>query len=624
MSADAIVSLAAAFRDVALAGVVGPLLIVAAVVPRGHPAADRAMRIARVSSVVWAIAALAFSMATYASIRGVSVDAARFIEEWWQYSRSVDLLEANLQVAVAALVTSVVVGFVRTPTLAAWSLAPVAWAVGWQAVTGHAAGASDHHLAVSAMALHLVGASAWVGLIGTIALLRRPLGADGAVAVRRVSAMALWAAMLVIASGVANAWIRLDAISDLLTTQYGRVLALKLALMSLAVGLAAWHRRVSLPSLTDADAAGRFYRLLVVDVAALVAVMGVAAVLSGTAPPLAIEPIGEPSPAYFLTGFDLPPAPTAYTWFGLWRLEIISAAVLAALAVVYVRWAVRLHRRGDAWPWYRTASFLVGVAVLVWITQGGPAVYGLVTFSGHMVEHMVLVMAAPIPLTLGAPITLALRALSPRTDGSRGPREWVRAVVESRLMRLLANPIVAAFNFTFSLVFFYYSPAFEFALRNHAGHLWMLVHFTLAGYLFVNALVGIDPGPKRPRFPLRIVLLFATMAFHAFFGVALSSSHVLLAPTWYGLMGRTWGPDAITDQQYGGQIAWGIGELPTVALALGVFLMWRRADDREGARLDRQAERDHDADLKAYNAMLESVARRDADDARAGRDRPHH
>ena len=44
------------------------------------------------------------------------------------------------------------------------------------------------------------------------------------------------------------------------------------------------------------------------------------------------------------------------------------------------------------------------------------------------------------------------------------------------------------------MVVFYYSPLFEFALRNHAGHLWMIVHFTLAGYLFANALVGIDPG----------------------------------------------------------------------------------------------------------------------------------
>ncbi|WP_284328240.1 cytochrome c oxidase assembly protein [Demequina litorisediminis] len=182
---------------------------------------------------------------------------------------------------------------------------------------------------------------------------------------------------------------------------------------------------------------------------------------------------------------------------------------------------VRLRRRGDTWPWYRTASFLLGIVVMVWITQGGPAIYGMVTFSGHMVEHMMIVMLAPLPITFGAPVTLALRALAPRTDGTRGPREWLRVIVESRFLGFLSNPIVAAVNFAGSLFIFYYSPLFEFALRNHVGHLAMIVHFTLAGYLFANALVGIDPGPKRPGYPLRVVLLFATMAFHAFFGVSL-------------------------------------------------------------------------------------------------------
>jgi len=239
-----------------------------------------------------------------------------------------------------------------------------------------------------------------------------------------------------------------------------------------------------------------------------------------------------------------------------------------------------------------------------------------VTFSGHMVEHMLLVMAVPLPIVWAAPVTLALRALPPRHDGTRGPREWLRAVVESRWMRFLANPVVAAVSFAGSLIVFYYSSLFEFALRNHAGHLWMIVHFTLAGYLFANALVGIDPGPKRPPYPLRVVLLFATMAFHAFFGVALASSEVLLAPRWYGLMGRDWGADAIHDQQFGGALAWGLGEFPVLILAIGVLVSWRTADSRTAKRLDREAVRTGDADLTAYNSMLGRLSRSDEEPPR--------
>lgn len=617
MSIGTLVTASAGIRDISLGVTVGALLVIMAVLPRGHRAVDRTGLVARVASVIWAVAAIVFLFASYAQIvprsgtGPTSSYDATFIQEVWSFVTTIDLGKAFLQMALAGIVASIMVGFVRTPAAAAWVMIPVVWGLGWQAQTGHAAGASDHHLAVSAMFLHIAGSAVWIGVIVAITLVRRELGTSTKDAVYRMSHLALWAAILVTVSGVGNAWLRFTHPIDLFTSTYGRLLLLKVALMAVVVALAAWHRRRTMPRLSNAHVQRHFWKVMAVDVWALVGVVLVAAVLSGTAPPADLTPIEAPTPAFFLTGYDLPPAPTFLTWFTQWRLEIVSAYVLAAMGIVYLLWARRLHRRGDAWPWYRSFSFIFGIVAMIWITQSGPTVYGTVTFSGHMVQHMMLVMVAPIPLALGAPITLALRALSPRADHSRGPREWIRVIVESRVMKFFANPIVAAINFAGSLIAFYYSPVFEFAMRNHAGHLWMVLHFTLVGYLFANALVGIDPGPKRPPFPLRIVLLFATMGFHAFFGVTLMASHVLLAPTWFGLMGRPWGPDAIADQQYGGQIAWGIGELPTVLLAIGVVIAWRAADTREGKRKDRQADRDDDAELKKYNAMLAQVAEHD-------------
>ncbi|WP_430867939.1 cytochrome c oxidase assembly protein [Demequina aurantiaca] len=617
MSIGTLVLASAGIRDISLGVTVGALLVIMAVLPRGHRAVDRMGTVARIASVVWALSAVVYLFASYAQIvprvgtGPTSSYGSAFVQEVWSFATTIDLGRAFLAMTVAAVVTSITVGFVRTPTAAAWAMIPIVWGLGWQAQTGHAAGAVDHHLAVSAMFLHIVGSAVWIGIITAVALARRQLGSSTKDAVYRMSRIAMWAAILVTVSGVGNAWLRFNDPMDLFTSTYGRLLLLKLALMGVVITLAAWHRRRTMPRLDNADVQRHFWKVMAVDVWALIGVVMVAAVLSGTAPPADLTPIDAPTPAYFLTGYELPPAPTFLTWFTEWRLEIVSAYVLVLMGVVYLLWARRLHRRGDKWPWYRSASFVFGIVAMIWITQSGPMIYGSVTFSAHMVQHMMLVMVAPIPLALGAPVTLALRALSPRSDHSRGPREWIRVIVESRVMKFFANPIVAAMNFAGSLVAFYYSPVFEFALRNHAGHLWMVLHFTLVGYLFANALVGIDPGPKRPRFPLRIVLLFATMGFHAFFGVTLMASTVLLAPTWFGLMGRPWGPDAIADQQYGGQIAWGIGELPTVLLAIGVVIAWRSADLREGKRKDRQADRDDDAELKKYNAMLAQVADQD-------------
>jgi putative copper resistance protein D len=76
-------------------------------------------------------------------------------------------------------------------------------------------------------------------------------------------------------------------------------------------------------------------------------------------------------------------------------------------------------------------------------------------------------------------------------------------------------------------------------------------------------------------------------------------------------MGRTWGDPPIVDQQIGGGIAWGIGELPTLILSGLVILSWIRSDERDAKRLDRQATRDGDAELEAYNAMLGKISNRD-------------
>src|SRR5690606_4292555 len=125
--------------------------------------------------------------------------------------------------------------------------------------------------------------------------------------------------------------------------------------------------------------------------------------------------------------------------------------------------------------------------------------------SVHMLAHMLLGMAIPIFLAPAAPITLALRAIRKRTDGSRGMREWIMLFVHSRVAAIYANPIVAAVIFAGSLWLFYYTPIFRWALEEHIGHTLMIVHFLGSGYLFVQALIGVDPAPYRAPYPMRLL-----------------------------------------------------------------------------------------------------------------------
>ena len=287
---------------------------------------------------------------------------------------------------------------------------------------------------------------------------------------------------------------------------------------------------------------------------------------------------------------------------------------IAILAVgLYVAGVVRLRRRGDAWPWWRTALWVAGWLVWVYFTCGAPDIWGRVLFSTHMLMHMGVAMIMPLLLVPAAPITLTLRALPARTDKTWGPRELVLHLVHSRALKLLANPIVAATLFFVSLAIFYWSPAFELALTTHTGHLLMLAHFVLTGYLFVWVLIGTDPGPPRWSPLMLLVILFATISFHAFFGVALTDSRTLLAPGFFERINLPWGPDPLADQHTAGMIAWGIGEVPTLVLAVLVAARWVTIDRIESKRQDRKADRDGDADLAAYNAYLASLRGRGED-----------
>ena len=267
----------------------------------------------------------------------------------------------------------------------------------------------------------------------------------------------------------------------------------------------------------------------------------------------------------------------------------------------------RLRKRGDKWPIHRSVLWVAGMLLLFYVTNGGVNVYEKYLFSMHMLGHMTLSMMVPLLLVPAAPITLIMRAVAKRQDGTRGSREWVLLAVHSKIGSFLANPIVAALLFAGSLWVFYYSPLFRWATVDHIGHEWMIAHFLITGYLLVQALIGVDPVPYRFPYPFRLLLLLAVMAFHAFFGLAMMTGNGLLLADWYGAMGRPWGVSAIEDQQAGGGIAWSVGEIPTVILAIAVAIQWSKQDKKETTRRDRTADRTNEAELGEYNAMLERL-----------------
>lgn len=576
--------------------------------------------IAGYGAIAWTLTALARLLFTGANTIGVPLDDPGFGQMWLTFITELPQGRALAGIMLIAAITSMLCFLVPGPRGAAWTLVLPLLAFAILASMGHASGGANHTQAVSGMFLHLGGAAVWIGALVTIAVLylvRSIPSAHLATIVARYSAIAAWCFVLVAISGAVNAIIRVGGMAGL-NSEYGVLVLAKIAIFVILGGFGFAHRKavVSKLQLTPRGTTGllpnAFWRLAIAEILLMGAVSGIAVALGGTNPPESDATPANPSAAYIVTGRELPPEPDFGLWFTQWNIDVLFAFLTLAGLVVYWRWALRLRERGDKWNWLHTISWTIAMLMMFWVTSGGPAVYGKVLFSSHMLMHMMLAMVIPIFLALAAPVTLMMRAVPTRKDASRGGREWLLGIIHSKYGQFFSHPVVAAVNFAGSMIVFYYTPAFEFAMSTHAGHMLMTVHFTMAGYFFTNALIGMDPGPSRPPFAQRLILLLATMAFHAFFGVTMMASETLLAADWFGLMGRPWGESAIEDQQRGGAIAWGIGEIPTISLAMIVAVMWARSDERAARRRDRQVEAYGDEELEEYNRRLAALAEEDA------------
>lgn len=571
---------------------------------------DRAADVAAASAAVWTVASAATGFFTFLFIYQPTITFDdRFGQSLGIYLTETENGQAWLQTTLVAAVITVVCFATRNRSLLLAVTVVAVLGLIPMADLGHTGGTETHDAATAANWLHMAFACIWLGGLVTLALLSRSIeGARLEAVVGRYSSLALVSFVVVAASGYVSAEIRVGSLDNMFTP-YGLLVAVKIVAL-LALGLfGAFQRRVFIRRMSQPAPAPKrnFWALIVAELAFMGIASGTAAALARSVTPVREEPLPDSSPANLLTGAPLPPPMTVERLFTTWNIDLIWLLVAAFAAFFYLAGVWRLRKRGDAWSTWRTLSWLGGLALLFYITSGGVNAYEKYVFSAHMLAHMVLGMMVPVLLVPGAPITLALRAVKKRTDDSRGVREWLLLIVHSRYFSVLANPVVAAVLFAASLWIFYYSPLFRWATTEHVGHQWMIIHFLATGYLFVQSLVGIDPVPNRPPFAMRLVVLLATMAFHAFFGLSLMTGTGLLLSDWYGAMG--WGTDALADQRTAGGIAWSVGEIPTVILAITVAIMWARSDERESKRYDRKADRDGDAELGEYNAMLAARAK---------------
>jgi cytochrome c oxidase assembly factor CtaG len=277
---------------------------------------------------------------------------------------------------------------------------------------------------------------------------------------------------------------------------------------------------------------------------------------------------------------------TLGTVFTQWELRSWATVAILLTAAIYLWGVWRMHRRGDRWPFGRTAAFLGSMVAAAIATVAGLGAYDDTLLSVHMAQHMVLSMVVPLLMALGAPITLALRTLP------RHPRRWLLVALHSRVAKVLSFPPLTFTLFVITPWALYFSGWYPATLHHDFLHEMTHLHMVLVGCLFFWPLVGIDPLPGRISYPARMLLTVLTLPFHAFMGVTIMAQERLIGGDWYrelheGPMGA-WLPSPHDDQHLAGGILWSSGDAIGLLFFAVLFAQWARSSFAEAKREDRR------------------------------------
>ena len=214
-------------------------------------------------------------------------------------------------------------------------------------------------------------------------------------------------------------------------------------------------------------------------------------------------------------------------------------------------------------------------------------------------------------LVLGGVVTLLLRASRSDRTKPAGLHDWITWVLHWRVLQFLYNPLIVFVVFVGSYYGLYLTGIFGDYMRFHWAHQLMNLHFLIVGYLYYSLIIGVDRPPRPLPHIGKLGYVLAAMPFHAFFGVILMTSHVIIAETFYRYLDLPWA-DLQAQQYLGGGVAWAGGEIPLMIVIVALAIQWSRQDATDARRKDRHLDTGRDDEYDAYNQMLQRLADRDA------------
>jgi putative membrane protein len=270
---------------------------------------------------------------------------------------------------------------------------------------------------------------------------------------------------------------------------------------------------------------------------------------------------------------------------GSWTFEPALLATLVLAAVVHGRGRARLGRRiARTREKRRAVAFYGGLLVLAAALMSPLDALASALFSGHMAQHLLLMVVAA-PLLVYARPTAALIGGLPaggrdmvRRTGLRGPnaQSGLRGPNAQAGLRgtadALANPVVVWIIGTLVLWAWHMPALYEAALAHEPIHVLEHASFLGAAALFWSAVFASGTRRGLPR-PVAIVLVFAS----GVQGSALGAVLLFASTPLYAMHGegaRVWDVSPLADQQLAGALMWAPPSLMYIVVMGWLLVRW--------------------------------------------------
>ena len=259
---------------------------------------------------------------------------------------------------------------------------------------------------------------------------------------------------------------------------------------------------------------------------------------------------------------------------------LIGLALLQGVYLLGIGPLRERYRLADGVEPRQVVTFTLGVLV-IFVSLLSPlhALSDTYLFSAHMLQHMLLTLAAPPLLILGTPDWLI--------------RPLLRPGLVFIAARLVTRPPVAFGLFSVIFAIWHIPALYNLSVTNHAIHIGEHLLFIGTAAVMWWPLVSTMPELPRLSYPVQMLyLLMLSVAQIIVFGPIVFSREPLYQ--WYANAPEIWSLSTLTDQQIGALIMKIGGGAVFMTLLIVAFFRWYNAEEKKSAAESSQMARQPD------------------------------